>query len=267
MQAISFATYSLPLLSISFYAGNVIEQDKEGKLSGVKTHMNEVSENIRDKLVGYDKKEPNTFTIEQERSKIFAMAKDLWLLNNNAFQLLNLKETVKIAYCNFRNIKKDIIVSNTKEEIFCRKERILELQIAQLEADSAYLHNTLESDRVVLSSIEKHIDLEYTKELKESSRKSLSLQSTAFIIEFAIIFYYFLGSWYYLLGVEKFKEINILIRFSSAILIAFLLCACTHFFAEWHFTKKRHYLYTLLSLLTLFILTIGYIVYESSIVN
>ncbi len=258
-----FAMKFLPLLCTTFYDGNVIERDNEGRLDETKKDVKEVSGNIKEKMVRYFKKEPNCFEIEKERSEIFDMTKDLCLLNNNALQLLSMAKTVQIANINFSNIKKDIVISGKKDEIFCMKERCLELQTAQIEAYSAYLNNTEESGRVMLDSIEKQIELEYTKELKESNKKSLSLQSAAFIIEFVVVFYYFLGSWYYLLGGSKFKEINTFFRLSCATLIAALLCAVTHFYAEWRATKKKCYLCILKSLLATLMLIIFFVIATS----
>ncbi|MFN3468046.1 MAG: hypothetical protein ACK4WF_10165, partial [Candidatus Brocadiales bacterium] len=81
----------------------------------------------------------------------------------------------------------------------------------------------------------------------------------AFLIEFAIVFYYFLGSWHYILG-ERFYEFPFYARLGCATIIASLLCAGTHLFARWRLTKKGYYLYGLLGLLLPFVLTLGYIV-------
>ncbi len=264
-EARRFATLSLPLLNLYFYSGDVRMRDKGGTLDAARSHMQEVSEGIKNKLNDYSSKGFGTITTEAERKDIFEITKGLWLLNNHRSKVLNLLETVNVALCNFRTLKERLIAFGP-EEIFCQKEKRLELQKAQLQADAAYLHNTFESGRVVLDSIEDHMELEYTRELKESNKKALSLQSAAFIIEFAIVYYYFLGSWHYILG-EKFYEFPTLARLLCATSIASLLSAGTHLFAKWRMTKKRYYFYSLLGLLPLFLCTIGYIAGYSIILH
>jgi len=221
--------------------------------------MKGVSERIKSKLDDYSSRGFGSITSEAERADVFEITKDLWLLNHDTSQMLNLVRTVDIALSNFRDLKGQLLSPDQTDEIFCQKERLLELQKAQLQAQATHLHNTFESGRVVLDSIEDHMELEYTRELKESNKKALSLQSAAFLIEFAIVFYYFLGSWHYILG-EKFYAFPALARLGCATTMATLICTGTHLFARWRLTRDRNYLYGLLGLLFLFLLTLGYIV-------
>lgn len=254
-----FATTSLPLLRLYLHFGDVMAQDKEGKVPAARSHMKGVSERIKSKLDDYSSRGFGSITSEAERADVFEITKDLWLLNHDAGQMLNLVRTVDIALSNFRGLKGRLLSPNQIDEIFCQKEHQLELQKAQLQTQATHLHNTFESGRVVLNSIEDHLELEYTRELKESNKKAISLQSAAFLIEFAIVFYYFLGSWHYILG-EKFYAFPVYARFGCATTIASLLCVGTHLFARWRLTKKKYYLYGLLGLLFPFVFTLGYIV-------
>lgn len=258
-EASRFATLSLPLLRLYLHFGDVMTQDKEGKVPAARNHMKGVSERIKSKLDDYSSRGFGSITSEAERADVFEITKDLWLLNHDTSQMLNLVRTVDIALSNFRDLKGRLLSPNQTDEIFCQEERLLELQKAQLQAQAVHLHNTFESGRVVLDSIEDHMELEYTRELKESNKKALSLQSAAFLIEFAIVFYYFLGSWHYILG-EKFYAFPVYARFCGATLMATLLCVGTHLFAKWRLTRDRNYLYGLLGLLLPFVFTLGYIV-------
>ena len=258
-EASRFATLSLPLLRLYLHFGDVMAQDKEGRVPAARNHMKGVSERIKSKLDDYSSRGFGSITSEAERADVFEITKDLWLLNHDTSQMLNLVRTVDIALSNFRDLKGQLLSPDQTDEIFCQKERLLELQKAQLQAQATHLHNTFESGRVVLDSIEDHMELEYTRELKESNKKALSLQSAAFLIEFAIVFYYFLGSWHYILG-EKFYAFPALARLGCATTMATLICTGTHLFARWRLTRDRNYLYGLLGLLFLFLLTLGYIV-------
>ncbi len=258
LAASHFATSYLPLFNIYFSSGNVCYQNKE--LDKTRIHLKEVSEKIENKLTDYSKRGLGSFTEEAERKNIFNIAKDLWLLNSSASRILRLIQSVEDALSNLRNLKARVVVPS-QDEIFCEKERLLELQKSQLQSDAAYLHNTFEAGRVVLDSIEDHMELEYTRELKESNKKSLSLQSAAFIIEFALVFYYFLGSWHYIIGEERFNEIPELARLGCATSIASILCAGTHLFAKWRLSKKKSYLYLTMGLLLPLLLgTLAFIV-------
>ncbi|HHT9152972.1 MAG TPA: hypothetical protein ACFYEM_05490, partial [Candidatus Hypogeohydataceae bacterium YC40] len=138
LEASSFATLSLPLLNIYLYGGDVRIQDKEGRLLAARRDVKEVSETIKNKLNHYSSLGFGAITSEEERMDVFKLAKDLWLLNNNARQMLNLLETVNIALYNFRNLKNRLLAPGA-EEIFSQKERLLELQKVRLRADAAYL--------------------------------------------------------------------------------------------------------------------------------
>src|SRR3989338_9450104 len=90
--------------------------------------MKGVSERIKSKLDDYSSRGFGSITSEAERADVFEITKDLWLLNHDTSQMLNLVRTVDIALSNFRELKGRLLSPNQTDEIFCQEERLLELQ-------------------------------------------------------------------------------------------------------------------------------------------
>ena len=97
-----YSTPPPPSPPLSLHFGDVMAKEKEGRVPAARNHMKGVSERIKSKLDDYSSRGFGSITSEAERADVFEITKDLWLLNHDTSQMLNLVRTVDIALSNFR---------------------------------------------------------------------------------------------------------------------------------------------------------------------
>ena len=262
-----FATIVLPLLNIYLYSGNVEIKNKGINLDKIKGDMKEVTEMVENRLAAFAKmgKRLDLSMLEERWGDVLNITKYLHSFNIIANLLLSIIESVDIVLYKYRYLKEKLISPTQTDEIFSYDEESLEIQKTQLKAYASYLRNTYESGRALLNAIEDLVSIEYTRELKESNKKHLSLKYAALLIEFVVVFYYTLGIWEKILG-HGYEKFHAGLRFIFAGSIAGMFCAATHVLAEMYYSKKEHHSNSILCLLYLivgFLIILGCIVYKA----